>query len=225
MPIRLILADDLVLSRTALRVLLENTPEFVVVGEVEQPSQLSAAIHRNQPVVVLMSLSGRAGFSNSTIESLVSENKETPVVVLSTRDESSFARLIVASGAAGFVCLRSTSEELFKAIREVAEGRTYVDSLVASQAGEASLNKMKLGAPVGSHKPSFLSKRETEVLKLLAQGFTNQQVADSLELSVKTAETYRVRLTRKLGMKSRSELFRYAFEIGMIGPDQLMNAE
>lgn len=116
---------------------------------------------------------------------------------------------------------RSPAAELRNALREVAHGHAYIDSSIADRADPATLGKLKKSE--GRQKPSaFLSKRETEVLRMLAQGFTNQQVADALTLSVKTAETYRVRLTRKLGVKSRSELFRYAFEVGMVGPDQLL---
>lgn len=155
------------------------------------------------------------------IESLRRQNPKMKIIVISPHDELAFARLLLAAGATGYVSERSPAVELRNALREVAHGRTFLDSAISDRADPATLNKIK--SLEGGQKPSgFLSKRETEVLRMLAQGFTNQQVADALTLSVKTAETYRVRLTRKLGVKSRAELFRYAFEVGMVGPDQLL---
>lgn len=225
MPIRIVIADELFFFRAAMRALLVSQPGLVVEGDVGIYDELADAVQRLQPDVVIMVLSGGSGFSNATIETLVKQNKSLRVIAMSPRDEPQFARLLVANGAVGFVSLRSGAEELFKAIHEVFAGRTHVDSSVAGRADKETLVRMKPGVSSGLHRQALLSKRETEVLKLLAQGFTNQQVADTLGLSVKTAETYRVRLTRKLGVKSRSELFRYAFDIGMVGPDQFDAAD
>jgi two-component system response regulator NreC len=145
---------------------------------------------------------------------------KTSVIAVSPRTELPFVRLLMAAGAAGYVCECSPASELRAVLREVAQGRTFIDSSIAGRADLETPGK-RMNVIGGLKSTTFLSKRETEVLQMLAQGFTNQQVADALSLSVKTAETYRVRLTRKLGVKSRAELFRYSFEIGMIGPDQL----
>ena len=223
---RILLASDLALLRAALRQLLEVEPGFLIVVEADQPEILQTQM-RSTPldVVVVMLVSARAGFGAALIESLGQQHPEIRVVVVSPRDESSFVRLLMSVGASGYVCEQSPPKELFQAIREAAEGRRYVDTQVAARAGLESLGNLTPRAANWTKPPSFLSKRETEVLKLLAHGYTNQQVADMLALSVKTAETYRVRMSRKLGVKSRSELFRMAYEIGMIDPDQLPSDE
>ncbi len=217
--IRLLLAHELALPRAALRLLLESESGVTVVAEANSSDQLQEQLRVHHPDVILMTISQRAGLGSSLIEALREQGVKSRIIAVSPRDEMSFVRLLIAAGAAGYVCERSPVSELRAALREVAQSRTFIDSSIAEGADPASLSKLK---SVPGQKPSgFLSKRETEVLQMLARGFTNQQVADALSLSVKTAETYRVRLTRKLGVKSRAELFRYAFEVGMIGPDQL----
>ncbi|MBC7820840.1 MAG: response regulator transcription factor [Planctomycetaceae bacterium] len=218
--IRLLLAHELALPRAALRLLLESDSGVTVVAEADQAEQLQEQLRVHHPDLILMAISQRAGLGTSLIETLRRQGVKSRVIAVSPRDEMSFVRLLIAAGAAGYVCERSPVSELRAALREVAQGRTFIDSSIVDRADPESLSKMK-NAAAGLKSSGFLSKRETEVLQMLAQGFTNQQVADALSLSVKTAETYRVRLTRKLGVKSRVELFRYAFEVGMIGPDQL----
>jgi two-component system response regulator NreC len=225
-PIRLLLASDLALPRAGLRLLLESIPGFVIVGEVDQASVISEQIKLILPAVVVMAVSPRSGFGTSLIESLAQVHRAINIVAISSHDEVSFVRLLISAGVRGYVCEQSPPIELFQAIREAAEGRIYIDSLVAARTGHETLSKVNTDAAVnGPRRPAFLSRRETDVLKLLARGFTNQQVADSLLLSVKTAETYRVRLTRKLGVKSRSELFSYAFEVGMIDINDLTKSQ
>ncbi len=224
--LRLLLASDYALPRAGLRLLLESISGFVVVGEINQAGSLSEQIKLVQPNVVVMTVSPRSGFGTSLIESLAQEHQALNLVAISTHDESSFVRLLISAGVRGYVCEQSPPIELFQAIREAAQGKIYIDSLVSSRTGQESLSKVNVDAAVdGPGRPAFLSGRETDVLKLLARGFTNQQVADSLVLSVKTAETYRVRLTRKLGVKTRSELFNYAFEVGMVDLNDLTKGQ
>lgn len=224
--LRLLLASDYALPRAGLRLLLESVSGFVIVGEIDQAGSLSEQTKLVQPNVVVMTVSPRSGFGTSLIESLAQEHQALNLVAISTHDESSFVRLLISAGVRGYVCEQSPPTELFQAIREAAEGRIYIDSLVSSRTGQESLCKVNADVAVdGPRRPAFLSGRETDVLKLLARGFTNQQVADSLVLSVKTAETYRVRLTRKLGVKTRSELFNYAFEVGMVDLNDLTKGQ
>ena len=197
--LRLLLAHELTLSRAALRVLLESEVGITVVSEADTVDRLHEQLRAHRPDLILMTLSQRAGFGSSLIESLRRQNPQTKIIAISPHDEVSFARLLLAAGATGYVSERSPVAELWNALREVAHGHTFVDSSIADRVDPAMLSKIK--GREGRQKPSgFLSKRETEVLRMLAQGFTNQQVADALTLSVKTAETYRVRLTRKLGV-------------------------
>ena len=211
--IRLLLAHELALPRAALRVLLESDSDanIAVVAEADNAESLKEQLRGQRPDVILMTVSQRAGFGSSLVELLHQQDANLRIIAVSPRDEMQFVQLLTAAGVVGYVCERSPVSELKAALREVSQGRSFIDSSIIDRADPATLGKRK-SMTSGQKSSAFLSKRETEVLQMLAQGFTNQQVADALSLSVKTAETYRVRLTRKLGVKSRAELFRY--EIG-----------
>lgn len=219
--LQLLLAHEFALPRTALRLLLERDIGVEVIAEADTAERVHEQLRIHHPDLILITLSQRAKLGSSLVESLHQKYPKVRIIIISSRDELPFARLLMTSGATGYVCEHSPVAELQRALHEVALDHRYIDSSVSDQADAVTLGKLKA---TGSRKRphGFLSKRETEVLTMLAQGFTNQQVADALDLSVKTAETYRVRLTRKLGVKSRSELFRYAFEVGMVGSDQLV---
>ena len=224
--IRILLASDLALPRAAMRLMLESIAEFVVVAEVDHSDELDKQLDLVQADVLVISVVAGTRFDSTRIASLVQKYPQIHIVGLSSRDESPFVRLLISAGVLGYVCEQSPPTELFQAIREAAQGKIYIDSQVTKRAGLESLSKVNSDVGVvGPKRPAFLSRRETDVLRLLAQGFTNQQVADNLVLSVKTAETYRVRLMRKLGVKNRAELFRYAYEVGMIDPQQLSSDE
>ncbi len=215
--VRVLLASDLSLPRAGLRLILESIPGFTIVGEVVRAAAAAEQIGVIQPDVVVMSVSSRAGFGTLLIEELVRVHRTVRIVALSVRNESSYIRLLISAGARGYVCEQSPPIELFQAIQEAAQDRIYIDSQVETLVGHESLGDVKVDAAAGAPKrPAFLSRREADVLRLLARGFSNQQVADNLLLSVKTAETYRTRLTRKLGVKNRADLFRMAYEVGMI---------
>ena len=209
--IRILLASDLALLRAALRLMLDAVSGFSVVAEVNHPDELETQFGLTQPDVLVMSISTGTGFGSALIETLVQKHPQVGIVALSSHDETSFVRLLISAGVCGYVSEHSPTNELYQAIREAAKGKTYIDSLVAARAGQESLRKLKSDIGLGGPKrPAFLSRRETEVLKLLARGFTNQQVADNLLLSVKTAETHRARIMRKLNLSSLAELVRYA---------------
>jgi two-component system response regulator NreC len=139
--------------------------------------------------------------------------------VLTMHDDTAYLRSALAAGASGYVVKKSADSELISAITAVHRGQMFVD--LASSSGAIQEALLYLPSKEGSRSGdprSLLSQREKAVLTLLAEGYTNQQVADRLCLSVKTIETYRMRLAEKLGLRSRADLTRYALEIGLIGP-------
>jgi two-component system, NarL family, response regulator NreC len=122
----------------------------------------------------------------------------------------------LAAGASGYVVKRAADAELLSAIRNVHRGRTVLDPTLAVMVVRGGLRKSETPAPPRG-RADLLSPREREVLDLVAQGYTNQQMADRLGLSVKTVETYRSRLVEKLGLQSRADLVRYALDSGLFG--------
>jgi two-component system response regulator NreC len=131
-------------------------------------------------------------------------------------DDPAYLASAMAAGAAGYVVKKVADSELLSAIRAVHAGRTFVD-LTQSLGSPARAVPHTRGTE--SERPKDLSRREREVLRLLAQGYSNQEIATQIRVSVKTVETYRTRLSEKLGLKGRAELYRFAVESGILSPD------
>jgi DNA-binding NarL/FixJ family response regulator len=162
--------------------------------------------------LVDISMPGSGGIK--AIERIREAAPATRVLVLTMHDMPAYLRAALAAGASGYVVKRSADSALLAAIRDVHRGRTALDPGLAASVVQSGLRRR--GA-TGTSPTALLSQREREVLELVAQGYTNQQIADHLGLSVKTVETYRARLVEKLGLQSRAELVRYALDSGLFG--------
>jgi len=214
--IRVLIADDHAVMRAGLRLLLESQPDIQVVDECGTHQDVLAALARHQGGVdvVSLDLSMPGGSAGALIEDVVRGHGDVGVVVLTMHDDASHARRALAAGARGYVVKSAADRELLAAIRSVAAGRTHVGQTVA---GETVSDPKR---PAGGGSPlDTLSDREREVLVLVAQGHTNQQIADRLFLSVKTIESYRARLMSKLGLTNRAELTAFALDAGLMGGD------
>jgi two-component system response regulator NreC len=167
-----------------------------------------------QPDVVLMDLTMPGPPSGDVIREVLRACPQTRVLVLTMHDDPAYLASAMAAGAAGYVVKKVADSELLSAIRAVHAGRTFVDLT-------QSLDTAPRAAPAGAkaERPKDLSRRESEVLRLLAQGYSNQQIATQIKVSVKTVETHRIRLSEKLGLKGRAELYRFAVESGLLNPD------
>ncbi len=165
------------------------------------------------PDVVLLDLSMPGPSSGDVIRLILRGAPETRVLVLTMHDDPAYLAAAMLAGASGFVVKKVADSELLLAIRAVHAGRTFVDLTRTNGSPEASVPGRV--TPVRG-TPKALSQREQEVLRLLAQGNSNQQIADRIRVSVKTVETYRTRLSEKLGLKGRAELYRFAVESGVL---------
>ncbi len=177
---------------------------FDVVGEAANGLEAIEKARTLKPDLVLLDLSmpGVGG-----LDALVRIHAELPwvkVVVLTMHDDPGYVRHALAAGAVGYVLKTAADEELLKAIRVVAEGGTYVYPTLATRYFQAESERPS------SEGDGGLSQRETQVLQLLALGYTNQQIAEQLVVGVRTVETYRKRIMDKLNLRTRSELVRYA---------------
>lgn len=217
--IRLVIADDHTVFRSGLKLLLKAYEDIEVIGEVADTNQLLDSVSRLQPDVLVLDLTMPGGSTIPKIEQLRSSSPDTRIVVLTMHDDPALVRAALAGGANGFVVKAAADTELVAAIRAVAKGKTFVDlDLPPDQMG-VLLGGQQGGKQAKSQGPlSCLSKRETEVFLKLAQGYTNQEIADTLDLSVKTIETYRARISEKLGLRSRTDYVRFAIELGLMGP-------
>jgi len=212
-PIRVLIADDHAILRSGLRMLLEAQPDIEIAGEAGDGTQVVQQARELQPDVVLMDLTMPGPPSGEVIGQVLRAAPATRVLILTMHDDPAYLASALAAGAAGYVVKKVADSELLTAIRAVHAGRTFVD-LTQTLTPPPGPRMSRRGK-----QPKELSRREREVLRLLAQGHSNQQVADQIRVSVKTVETYRTRLRVKLGLKERAELYRFAVESGLLNPD------
>jgi DNA-binding NarL/FixJ family response regulator len=209
--LRLLLVDDHAVVREGLRSLLGTDQRFEVVGEAADGlTAVSAAEHLNPDVVVMdVSLPGLNGAQLA--RRLKETQPDVKTLALTVHEEGGYLRSLMDAGASGYVLKRSAASELLRAIEVVGEGGTYLDSSIAGQ----------LVSKLGQRRPaiapsSALSEREREVVRYVAHGYSNKEIAAKLDVSVKTVETYRYRATEKLGLHSRADLVRYAIDQGWL---------
>jgi len=211
--VRVLLADDHKVVRDGLRLLLESQRDMRVVGEAADGQEALEKARALKPDVVVMDLSMPRLNGLQATERLRAEQPAVKVVALTVHEDASYLLQLCKAGAVGYVLKRSAGEDLIQAIRAVAGGAVHFDPTVANQAlrGRAGEPFSKGGLPTGS-----LSEREKQVLILIAWGYSNKEVAADLCLSIKTVETYRVRIGEKLGLRSRTEIVKYALRRGWL---------
>ena len=209
--LRLLLVDDHVVVREGLRSLLDSDGRFDIVGEAaDGQTAVSAATTLNPDVVVLdVSLPGMNG---AQLARRLKENlPHVKTLALTVHEEGGYLRSLMDAGASGYVLKRSAASELLKAIQVVGEGGTYLDSTLAGQVVNGGGHRRAARGP-----STLLSEREREVVRYVAHGYSNKEIAQKLDVSVKTVETYRYRATDKLGLQSRADLVRYAIDQGWL---------
>ncbi|PQO46091.1 response regulator transcription factor [Blastopirellula marina] len=217
--IRLAIADDHPVFRAGLKLLLQMNDDMEVVGEVSDTGRILEEVKRLEPDVLILDLTMPGGSTLPHIESLRREVPSTRILVLSMHDDLGLVRAALASGASGYVVKAAADTEVTAAIRAVAGGKIFVDlDLDPTQVGSLLAAEQETAADDKKGPLRNLSAREKSVFLQLAKGYTNQEIADELELSVKTVETYRGRIGVKLGLRSRADFIRFAVELGLIGP-------
>jgi DNA-binding NarL/FixJ family response regulator len=210
--IRLLIADNHAVLRAGLRMLVGTQPDMDVVGEAADGPETVLKARATRPDVVVLDLSMPGSRGTKTIERLVRLEPSPRVLVLTMHDDPAYCKAAFLAGASGYLVKSVADVELLTAIRVLHCGRTFVD---LTRPGAATQGAAATRASVAAGRRQ-LSRREAEVLRLLAQGHTNQEAAGRLAVSVKTVETYGRRLRDKLRLKSRAQLFRYAVESGLL---------
>ncbi|MDE3129779.1 MAG: response regulator transcription factor [Acidobacteriota bacterium] len=200
--IKIVIADDHAIVRRGLRQLLDSEEGFEVVAEADDVDSARRYLRGHHPDVLVLDLNMPGEPSIEAIPKLREEFPATQIVVLTMQNEPAYARNALSAGVLGYVLKEAADAELVEAIR-------------AAVAGERYLNP-RLGAKVAAEPPpgppDGLSERELEILRLIALGYTNSQVAEELFLSVRTVETHRAHIQQKLGLSDRAELVRYALD-------------
>ena len=205
-PITIVIADDHQVIRAALRFFLSQQDGFEVVGEAGDVATTERRVAAFRPRVLILDLNMPGEPTLPAIYGIRQSVPETRIVVLTMETDPASAREALQAGAVGYVLKEGADTELVQAVRLAAAGRTYV----APELGGRLVDEPQ-GAPDG------LSKREVEVLTLIALGHTNAEIASKLYLSVRTVESHRARIHHKLRTSTRAELVRYALDRHLIG--------
>jgi two-component system response regulator NreC len=208
--IRALVVDDHAVVRSGIRLLLDREDDIEVVGEAGNARDAVFNVRSLKPDVVLLDVAMPGESGIEVLPRLLQESPATRVLVLSMQDDPSYVRQAFAAGANGYVLKEAADEEVVAAVREIASGGSYVHPALGARmvTAEAQARAAAAADP--------LSDREREVLRLLALGHTNQEIAKMLYISVRTAETHRAHIMQKLGLSTRAELVRYALSHGLL---------
>jgi two-component system response regulator NreC len=201
MPTRIVLADDHAVVRSGLKLLLESEDDLEVVASAGTAEDALRYVRGHKPDVLILDLNMPGRPSLEVIPEIPEASPATRVVVLTMQEDPAFARQALRAGAQGYVLKEAADDELVQAVRLAAEGGTYL---------HPRLGAALAATPEGP--PDDLTAREVDVLRLIALGHTNTEIAEQLHLSVRTVETHRAHIQRKLGLSTRAELVRYALE-------------
>lgn len=203
--ISIVLVDDHTIVRKVLRALLEEEPGFEVVAEAEDAGAAIRYLRSHEPDVLILDLDTPGRPSLEAIPEMKEAAPETKIVVLTMQKEPAFARQALRLGVLGYVLEETADDELVPAVRSAVGGETYLQPALGA----------KLAAEPES-RSGDLSERETAVLRLIALGHTNAEIAEQLYISVRTVETHRAHIQQKLGVSSRAELVRSALARGLV---------
>jgi two-component system response regulator NreC len=210
MSIRVLVVDDHAVVRSGLRLLLDAEDDIEPVGEAGNGRDAVFQARALTPDVILLDVVMPDQTGLEVLPQLKHENPEVNVLILSMQDEPRYVREAFAAGASGYVLKEAADTEVVAAVREVAGGGRYVNPELGARLVAADAEAAKRA------EQDPLSDREREVLRLLALGHTNQEIAKQLYISVRTAETHRAHIMQKLRLSSRAELVRYALDQGVL---------
>ncbi len=211
--LRIFLADDHAVVREGLKSLIDAQPDLEVIGEAGDGVVACELVPGLRPDVVVMDVSMPGMSGARATEHLRQACPGVKVLALTVHEDKGYLRQLLEAGAAGYVLKRAAAEELIRAIRTVAAGGVYLDPALAGTVVGGFVRKP---AGKGVSAGADLSDREAEVVRLVAAGHSNKEIAGRLGLSVKTVETYKSRSLEKLGLHSRADLVRYALGRGWL---------
>jgi DNA-binding NarL/FixJ family response regulator len=203
---RVLIVDDHPIVRQGLRRMIEPEPDLVVCGEVQTEREARTAIRALSPDVVIVDISLAQGDGLELVRDVHAQQPDLPMLVLSMHDELIYAERLLAAGASGYIMKQAASDQLLIALRQVLAGGTYLSESLAGNLGRTE----GAGISGGSDPIDRLSNRELQVLSLIGRGMSSREAAEALGLSVKTVETHRQSLKRKLNLATNAQLLQYA---------------
>ncbi|HLW98605.1 MAG TPA: response regulator transcription factor [Candidatus Acidoferrales bacterium] len=220
--IRVMIVDDHAILRTGLRMLVNAQADMEVVSEAPDGEKAIQKVQESRPDVTLLDLTMPRVSGMKALQEIARKCRETRVLVLTMHDDPAYLRSALAAGASGYLLKRAVDSELIAAIRAVHRGGVFVDPRLASILVQDVLAKKGTKADP-TRTTNILSDRELQVLGLVARGYTSAQIAKQISVGVKTVETYRSRFAEKLGLRTRSDVIRFAVQMGLLTPEALEN--
>ncbi len=204
----IVIADDHRVVRSGLRMVLDREEDFEVVAEAGDVADARRYVRAHRPDVLILDINMPGEPSLPAIPVVLEESPDTRVVVLTMQEDPAFAREALQAGASGYVLKEAANEELVHAVQAAASGGTYLNPALGARIAAAP------AVPAGP--PDGLTEREVEILRLIALGHTNSEIAAQLYLSVRTVESHRAHIQQKICLTSRAELVHYALEHGLV---------
>lgn len=202
-PRRVLIVDDHPIVRHGLRRMIDPEPDLAVCGEAQSEREARTAIRDLAPDVVIIDLSLAQGDGFDLVRDVHAQRPELPLLVLSMHDETVYAGRLLAAGASGYIMKQAASEQLLTALRRVLDGATYVSEALVGQVGAYE-------CPITFDPIGRLSNRELQVLNLIGRGLTSRQAGDMLGVSIKTVESHRQSLKRKLNLITNAQLLQFS---------------
>jgi DNA-binding NarL/FixJ family response regulator len=208
--IRVLLADDHEIVRHGLRLLIDSQPDMEVVGEAGSGRAAIEEAQALRPTVIVLDISMPEVSGLDAAREIGTRAPDVAIVALSRYSEDGYVQALMGAGARGYVLKQSPSTELLNAVRAAAEGKRYLDAAISERMTGAFLARRP------DAEPRRISDREAEVLRLIAIGYSNKEIADQLGLSVKTVEVHKANASRKLALRGRVDIVRYAVRQGWL---------
>ena len=215
--IRILLADDHAVVRSGLRMLLEAQPDFEIVGEAETGTEAVAMVDELHPDAVLMDIQMPDLNGIEATKIIKEKSPETAVLALTMHEDDHYFFEMLHAGASGYVLKRAAPDEVVQAIRTVCRGEVFLHPMMAKRLVTDYINRADKNESEKAY--SNLTPREQEVLTLIAEGYSNAEIANDLYISIKTVDRHRENIMRKLNMHSRIDLVKYAIRTGLIDLD------
>jgi two-component system response regulator NreC len=219
---RILIADDHDVVRSGLNVLLRSAPDFAVVAEASDGEEALRLTQRHKPDVVIMDISMPKLDGIEATKLIKERQPEVKVIILSVHEDEEYAYQILRAGASGYLSKNSSRKEIFKAVRSAMSGEQFFSPGISRIIVEGFVKRAKEqeqeDLPSSATADQKLTKREIEVLKYIAEGYTNRQIAEALFLSFRTINTHRANIMQKLNIHDTAGLVRYAMNMGLIKP-------